>query len=145
MGYTRCFGRSPGAPSFLEASPAGWFKGRDPPVPIEMLTARWVEGTPLMYFGRARKSPHLPTRSGLRHRVGLLVQFGAGKPVRHWGGRLIWQVESSHDFVVGWRRLPEEASPSAVEADLLQEFERAYGRLPFGNLRRGDRRESGGY
>ena len=57
-------------PSFLAKSPAGQYKGRDATVAVEVLAARWVVGTPLLYFGRARKSPTRPNRSGLRHRLG---------------------------------------------------------------------------
>jgi hypothetical protein len=42
--------RSP--PEFLDISPAGYFKGRDPSVPLEELRGAWVAGSCTLYIGR---------------------------------------------------------------------------------------------
>lgn len=54
-------------PEFLPRSPAGWWKGRDPTVPIDRLATEWVDGVPTVYIGKA-DSLRSPARSphGLR-------------------------------------------------------------------------------
>jgi hypothetical protein len=117
-----------GAPAFLASSRGGWWKGKDPTVPVERLEREWVPDTPTLYLGKAKS---------LRERIGELLQFSDGLPVRHWGGRLLWQLGGAQDFLLGWREEPDYAG---VETDLIGEFLREFGRLPFANLKRGDRR-----
>lgn len=73
-----------GPPAFLERSGAGRWKGKDPTVPLERLRREWVDGAQTLYIGKA---------ACLRERVGLLLDFGRGDDVMHYGGRLLWQVE----------------------------------------------------
>jgi hypothetical protein len=54
----------------------------------------------------------------------------------HWGGRLLWQLESCQALLVAWK---VERYSTALEYDLLEEFIETYGRLPFANLKRGHR------
>lgn len=115
-------------PEFLATGGGGWWKGNDPTVPVERLEGRWVEGTPTLYIGKAKS---------LRERAGELLRFSEGEAVRHWGGRLLWQLGCSQGFLLGWR---EEPDFGVVEADLIDEFVEHFGRLPFANLKRGDRR-----
>jgi hypothetical protein len=42
-------------PSFLDTSPAGWFKGKDPTVPRKQLAAAWVPGESIVYIGKATR------------------------------------------------------------------------------------------
>jgi hypothetical protein len=116
-----------GTPSFLDRGGGGWFKGKDPTVPPERLAREWVEDAQTLYVGKA---------DSLRSRVGLLATFARGEPVFHWGGRLLWQVERCEELLVAWRVEPYFA---ALESDLIDEFLEAFGRLPFANLKRGDR------
>jgi hypothetical protein len=116
-----------GPPAFLERSGAGRWKRKDPMVPIKRLGREWVEGAQTLYVGKAKS---------LRGRVGPLLDFGRGSDAMNYGGRLLWQVERSEDLLVAWRR---EANFAAVETALIDEFLAHYGRLPFANLRRGDR------
>jgi hypothetical protein len=102
-----------GGPRFLDANPGGRFKGRDPTV---------RDGTPILYFGKA---------NSLRQRIRALVRFAGGDPVGHWGGRYLWQVAGSSDFLIAWR---ESDAPRALEADLLADFTAHFGELPFANL-----------
>lgn len=118
-----------GPPRFLPRSPASWWKGKDPTVPVEQLEEEWVEGAALLYIGSG---------GDLRTRVGELVEFsqtGPGRSVRHWGGRLLWQVEGSQAFLVAWKATAPTCFQS-TERDLVDEFTRAFGRMPFANLRR---------
>jgi hypothetical protein len=69
----------------------------------------------------------------LRKRIRQLIQFASGKPVGHWGGRCLWQLEDSDEFLIAWR---VETSARQAEAKLLDRFEVRYGRLPFANWQR---------
>ncbi len=40
-------------PPFELVSPAGWWNGRDPSLPIRSLTERWVPGASVIYIGLA--------------------------------------------------------------------------------------------
>ena len=120
-----------GVPKFLERSGGGWWKRQDPTVPVERLQREWVQWTPTLYIGRAMS---------LRERIGELLRFSDGDAkARHWGGRLLWQIEAPRDLVLSWR---EDTDYAGAETDLLDEFIAELGRLPFANLKRGDRRRS---
>jgi len=105
------------------SSTGGWFKGRDPGVSRDVLTANWVEGASIVYIGKADQ---------LRRRLIQFCDFGAGKPVGHWGGRLIWQLPDPSALRVAWLETPGE-DPRAVEADLIARFRRIHGKPPFAN------------
>lgn len=111
-----------GAPRFLSTNPSGRFKGRDPTVPVATLRARWHDGTPILYFGKA---------DSLRTRIRALVRFAVGDPIGHWGGHYLWQIAESAAFVVAWR---EAEQPRALEGDLLSDFAAHFGALPFANI-----------
>lgn len=109
---------------FLETSCGGHYNGREPSVARALLEGRWLTDTPVLYLGMT---------TSLRRRVQQLVQFGAGEPVRHWGGRYLWQVADSQEFVVAWRAV---AAPIAQKRALLAKFAARYGQLPFANINR---------
>jgi hypothetical protein len=110
-------------PIWVDPSPGGWFKKRDPTVASTILTAKMVAGTPVMYIGKA---------DVLHKRLGDYLKFGSGKAVGHWGGRYIWQIADSEDLVIAWR---ETKDPTRLEGDLLRDFTSQFGALPFANLR----------
>lgn len=114
-------------PAFLPRSLGGHFKRKDPTVSLDLLRAKWVSATETLYIGRA---------SSLRGRIRLLVRYGRGEPVAHQGGRYLWQLADHRRLQVAWRL---EDDPVRAEATLLEEFERAFGALPFANLVRGTR------
>jgi hypothetical protein len=116
-------------PNFLDVSVGGWFKDKDPSVSRDRLLAKWVGGTDVVYIGKASST------IGLRKRLQLYMDFGAGRPVAHKGGRYIWQIENSHDLVVAWKCATEETA-ERLEARLQNEFCIEYGRLPFANLKK---------
>ena len=109
-------------PSFMTTSRGGHFKRKDPSVTVHLLQERWVDGTDIVYIGKADR---------LRRRIDQLCRFGAGEPVGHWGGRYLWQLEQCNEFVVAW--LPS-ANPLGLERELINEFKETFGRFPFANI-----------
>jgi hypothetical protein len=62
------------------------------------------------------------------------MDFGSGKPLGHWGGRYVWQLDGSSDLVVAWKKTPG-AVPREAEIELLSRFRQTFGgRLPFANI-----------
>lgn len=112
-------------PAYLDGSPAGTFRG-DPSVPREALDANWVPGSRVVYIGKGK-------HRRLRKRLKEFVGFGRGGRHRHWGGRLIWQLDKSEDLLVAWRRLPTELDPAAIETEMIAAFRADYGKPPFAN------------
>jgi hypothetical protein len=112
------------APSFVHESCGGHFKGRNPSVPLLVLESKWVDEAPVLYIGKA---------NSLRRRLREYANFGAGRPIGHWGGRYIWQIEGCQDLTITWMATPHE-DPRAAEQSLLTQFAAAHGRIPFANL-----------
>lgn len=110
-------------PSFLASNPAGRFKGNDPTVPAEALRANWVDGAEVVYIGKADQ---------LRRRLRQFADFGAGKPIGHWGGRLIWQLADSQRLLLAWNETPGRV-PHVVEAAMIADFRIVYSKPPFAN------------
>jgi hypothetical protein len=110
------------APKALSRSQGGLFKGKDPTVDVDAIKARLIASTPTLYIGKGDQ---------LQRRVRQLLDFGNGRPVGHYGGRLLWQLAGSDDYLIAWR---EDSSPRTAEAALLDEFMSAFGSLPFANL-----------
>lgn len=113
------------APVFLESGTGGFFKGKDPNVPIEELKANWVDGTNVLYVGKA---------TSLRKRLGQYIRFGQGKPVGHWGGRYIWQLSDSENLILCWKTVNASEDPDVFETELINRFRSIYGCRPFANL-----------
>lgn len=113
-------------PVFLTESCGGHFKGRNPAVACELLAAKWVPDTPIVYIGKA---------TSLFTRLRQYADFGAGKPIGHWGGRYIWQLADRDELLVAWKECEPGLTPEKAEADLVGEFKRAFGGLlPFANI-----------
>lgn len=109
--------------TFKTKSCAGWFKGRDPSVAADVLAANWVEDAEVVYIGKAEN---------LKRRLTQFADFGAGKPIGHWGGRLIWQLAHIDALRVAWMET-HGRSPVEVEAELIAEFRQTYEKPPFAN------------
>ena len=119
-------------PQFRATGSGGHYKGTDPNVPIEKLRKNWVEETCVLYIGKAGDEHSQAT---LRSRLRQYLQFGAGKPIGHKGGRYIWQLWDAEDLLFCWKPLPS-GNPPKEETALLAAFKGQYeGRLPFANLR----------
>ena len=118
------------APSFLEKSIGGHFKGEDPTVEIQELNNRWVNDAYVLYIGKAGGNE---SKATLQSRLKQYIDFGKGKPVGHKGGRYIWQLQGCDELLIAWK--PEiESEPRDVEAKLIQEFKSIYGKRPLANL-----------
>lgn len=123
-----------GTCGFLDQSTGGWFKGRNPTVPVGKLREKWIEGAHVLYIGKA-DAGNKGTR-GISARLGEYLRFGQGEPIGHWGGRYIWQLAGVGDFLVCWKA---SSNPPAEEAQLLELFRVRFESLPFANLRAGSR------
>jgi hypothetical protein len=122
----------PDPPQFPLTSPAGHFKGKNPTVSIDLLTAKWVPEAFVVYIGKAGAQT---SRVTLRSRLAAYLDFGAGMPVGHYGGRYIWQLKDAEDLVVCWKPMPHD-NPREVEKRMLAEFCTRYGKPPFANCQR---------
>ncbi|MDI9941519.1 hypothetical protein QM806_39945 [Rhodococcus sp. IEGM 1351] len=118
-------------PEFLEKSPAGRFKGKDPSVPVASLEDAWIPGSPVMYLGKANGGA--TGRRGLRKRLDEYRRHGTGEPVGHWGGRYIWQLADSEDLVVGWKPTAD-TDARILERQMIAEFSADHAKRPFANL-----------
>lgn len=108
--------------AFLAASPGGRFKGNDPTVAPEVLAANWLDHE-IVYIGQS---------GNLKRRIRQFADFGAGKPIGHWGGRLIWQLAEPDKLRIAWKVTPDRV-PVEVETEMLAAFRREYGKPPFAN------------
>ncbi|WP_141653696.1 hypothetical protein [Arthrobacter koreensis] len=119
-------------PDVLDASGGGWFKGRNPTMDKDVLTAKLSHATETLYIGKADKGKG---NRGLRKRIAEFVRFGNGEPVGHWGGCCIWQLADPQDLRIAWLPVLDRLA-SEIETELIEEFVRTYSSLPFANLRR---------
>src|SRR5947209_8025146 len=56
---------------FLDSSPGGRFKGRDPTVESDVLQRKWIEGCEVLYIGKS---------DNIQRRLKQYAEFGSGKP-----------------------------------------------------------------
>lgn len=121
-------------PAFREVSVAGTYKGRAPSVGLDELSAMWIADVPVLYIGKAEFNS--ASSRGLAKRLDEYRRHGLGESIGHWGGRYIWQLEDSDDFVVAWMETPTNGAEE-LESALLDSFVQTWGALPFANLKRG--------
>ena len=122
---------SEATPHFLSKGTGGFFKRRNPNVSPAELNDNWVEGTQVVYIGKAGGTDSSAT---LQKRLSQYLRFGQGANVGHWGGRYIWQLADSRDLVVCWKVLINE-DPRDVEQKMIADFMAVHaGKRPFANL-----------
>jgi len=122
---------STSCPEFLAVGTGGYFKNKDPNVPVSRLKDEWVEGAVIVYVGQSGSN----SKGTLKKRVGELIHFGQGKRVGHRGGRLIWQLRDADGLLVCWKQVLHD-DPKDFEKALIEAFKSVHdGRRPFANLR----------
>lgn len=117
-------------PEFVEAGTGGYFKQKNPNVPISFLASNWVNDTSTVYIGQAGGNGSNAT---LNSRLWQYLRFGNGAPVGHYGGRLIWQIKNCHDLLICWKPLPAH-DPRENETKLILLFKSIHSVRPFANL-----------
>jgi hypothetical protein len=122
-------GHSPA--KFCTNGVGGYFKGKNPNVPIEILELKWVETALILYVGKAGPGK----TATLRTRLNSYMKFGQTKPIGHAGGRYVWQLGYSRDLHVCWKVSSTGEVPRFMEKALIRDFEERYAKLPFANLR----------
>lgn len=110
-------------PDFLEIGTGGFFKGKNPNVSQEILKAKWIDESEVIYIGKA---------TNLQKRLSQYFSFGDNKNIGHYGGRYIWQIKNSQLLIVCWKETTEDAR--TVEKDLIKRFFENHSSLPFANL-----------
>jgi hypothetical protein len=120
-----------GPPQYATKNQGGHFKGKDPSMLPSGLESNWVTGALVIYIGKAGGGA---SQSTLRKRLWSFMRFGAGEPVGHWGGRLIWQLEDCSELILCWKPTGI-LDAGAYESELIAAFARTYGAKPFANLR----------
>ena len=114
-------------PKFVVKGTGGFFEGKDPNVPVAELDSSWVDGSVVIYVGR--------TGISFRKRFSQLFDFGQGKPAAHYGGRYIWQIQDREELSLCWLPCPNGwRGTEELEDEIMHEFKRIYGKLPFANL-----------
>lgn len=110
--------RPPSRQAAFRPSSAGWFKGKDPTVPMSALTNRWVPNASIVYSGKSGKGP----RSDLRKRVAALIRFrrwSCGWPFRRSGDMAPLGCTQSH------RRVARDDGPVGRRGRLARPISRA--------------------
>ena len=119
------------SPEFLAKGSGGRYKGKDPNVTLARLQSEWVDGALIVYVGQTSSG----SKGTLRRRIDLMLRFGQGAAVGHWGGRLIWQLQDSDRLLVCWKPI-RQRDPRKVESALIRSFKSMHGgKRPFANLR----------
>ena len=110
-------------PEFLIENPAGHYNG-DPTEDIATLKNKWITNCPILYVGES---------ADLNDRISLLMKFSNGKAVRHWGGRYMWQIKGSENYLICWRLTErhEEAKKEFIKSFQVQHNKKK----PFANIR----------
>lgn len=115
---------------FLVKGVGGFFKEKDPNVSLEELSRNWVDNSFVIYIGQAGGNGSAST---LRKRLRQYLNFGKGRPVGHYGGRFIWQIQHHSKLLIAWKVLKND-DPKIIERQLINDFMNNYSKMPFANL-----------
>ncbi len=128
-GLYLAFRQATGPPGFRRTNQAGTWRG-DPTLPLAELRRRWVQGSPVVYIGKADLTDR---GNSLRKRVSAYLRFGAGSNARHSGGYPTWQLVDSDRLLIAWRVVRPPKTPLGEERRLCAAHVDAFGALPFAN------------
>ncbi len=85
--------------------------------------------------GKAALRKHGRKVNALREHLGEYARYGAGEPIVHRDGRLVWQLSDSAELLVAWHELTWSETARSYEKRLLAHFaELNGGRRPFASL-----------
>lgn len=122
-------------PSFIPPEKAQEAGNLIRPWTLEKLKEKWVEDAEVIYLGVAGvKAPRT-----LRARIRDLIRHGQGRTNEngpHMGGELMWQLENHLWFQLWVLPLGNPPAPREKEQELITQFEKATGKLPFANRAR---------
>ena len=116
-------------PAFLATSAGGWFKGKDPTVPVSVLEARWIKPAEVLYIGKANDRDERPQRPAPAD--GATARLRLGQASRPPGRPLSVAGPELDAFLLAWRTTDD---PTAEENRLLAAFFEIYGAYPFANI-----------
>lgn len=117
-------------PVILNKRPFDCQEDKYPSYSKSELEAKWVDGTQIVYIGKAGGSGQ---KTGLHKRLSTYIRFGKGQKAAHGGGRSIWQLADAKELVVCWRVLTDE-EPRCVEERMISDFRESHsGMRPFAN------------
>ena len=118
--------------NFINPGVGGFFQGRNPNVPIDVLREKFIDDAIVLYIGKAGG---INNRATLQSRIRRYMNFGRGQNAAHYGGRYIWQIREHEELLICWKILKDD-KPREIEGQLISEFESHNNRLPFANLQR---------
>ncbi len=96
------------------------------------MIAKWVKEVDIVYYGLAGKN----SERSLRSRLNDLLNHGNGKVTDrgpHKGGEILWQLLDYEDFSLWILPTDGPPMPRDMEHEILTEFHRLTGKLPFAN------------
>lgn len=138
-------------PDFANPGVGGYFEGKDVKSIEEILIDRWVEGTVVIYIGKAglkdgtRSEPKVTIPedkkttgrrpSQLRRRITGYMRYGRTGRGGHVGGRDIWWIRNHEDLILCWKDCESSSStPRETEKAMIREFKNLYkNKRPFAN------------
>lgn len=119
-------------PTIMDKRPFDCQKEKYPSYSKAELEEEWVEGTHIVYIGKAGG---FGQKTELHKRLSTYIRFGKGKKAAHGGGRSIWQLADAQELIVCWRVLTDE-EPCCVESKMIADFCKKHnGKRPFANRR----------
>ena len=104
------------------------------PWPEERLMAKWVSDAEIIYIGLAGDR----SLRTLRERLIDLIRHASGQTSDrgpHRGGEILWQLRNFCTFSIDVSPTSGPPVPRNIEMELLEQFVKHYGKLPFGNRR----------
>ena len=125
-------------PEFIDPGTGGYFQDKEPNVSIDKLENHWVEDALIIYVGANKEGK----KGNLKDRIELLLLFGDGENVGHYGGRLMWQIKDAEELKICWKDVADDKQEEEGK-QMLAEFKQAHGKLPFAsrpNARRPNRK-----